>query len=163
MQTNYSYELVRDAGDVSDYPLFQPFYTPYEMLELGVFEGKYLDPHSSEYPSYYLSDAKLSHTPNIRLNLFQAKSRQPLSVWRANGWINAQDPRGWFEWYCRFWLGRRTADDTRQIARWYSFGARHGGQILANCPCNGDQSHPNAKLRPRQRQGLLQWSHNPWL
>jgi hypothetical protein len=154
MQTNYSYTRERAAGDMSDHPEFQPVYTPLEMLRMGVFEGRYLDPNSDEYPEEWREHMMYFSTE--KHNYFGVKSRQPLSAWRENGWIDLQDPRGWFEWYCRFWLGRRSRDDHRQIMRWRSFGARHSGQILKNCP--GDLNK-----RLRQRQGLLQWSWNPFI
>jgi hypothetical protein len=161
MQRGYTYTRTRRPGDFADHPEFQPVYTPLQMLKMGVFEGRYLDPKSNEFPDSWrpycntISDA--------RINFFHVKSRRPLSDWRASGWINPDDPRGWFEWYCRFYMGRRHPDDARQIARWKSFGARHSGAIRKNCPAHGNPDSPNAKLRPRQRQGLLQWSHDPFV
>ncbi|MFA5999797.1 MAG: hypothetical protein WC783_02325, partial [Candidatus Paceibacterota bacterium] len=78
---------------------------------------------------------------------------QPLSVWKAKGWIRPQDPRGWFEWYCRYYLGRRTKDDERQIKRWLAM-RRHIMQIKNNCRA-GDEH-----CRPRQRQALLHWAYD---
>ena len=154
MQANYSYELVSAAGKgfADD---FKPAFTPKEMLEMGVFEGKYCNDCVNEFPSSWYRNAKISDTPDLRLNYFGIKSRQPLSVWRDKGWIFGPDPRGWFQWYCRYYLGRRLYEiDTIQIKRWKAF-ARHAGQIKANCD-PGD-----IFCRPRQRQGLLQWSYDP--
>jgi hypothetical protein len=131
---------------------FEPAFTPAEMLVLGVFEGKYLNSTKDEYPKSWFNKAKLSDTPDPTLNLFKVKSRQPLSTWSANGWIHPQDPWGWFQWYARYYNGRRTEDDARQIRRWRAF-KRHSQQVV-NC---GDLSK-----RHRQRQGLLQWAWDPF-
>ncbi|MDP7152094.1 MAG: hypothetical protein QGI08_12200 [Paracoccaceae bacterium] len=152
-QSNYTYELTaregRDfAGD------FTPAYTPKDMLEMGVFEGKYYTDGAAELPSDWFAGAKLSATADPALNFFGVKSRQSLSEWKAKGWIIGPDPRGWFQWYCRYYLGRRIPEiDAVQIRRWRGF-ARHAGQIRANC-FPGD-----ILCRPRQRQALLQWAHD---
>lgn len=153
MQTDYRYTLEAKMGEgfAAD---FTPFYTPKEMLSMGVFEGKYCNDCKDELPSDWFDGAKLSEKPDESLNYFGIKSRQPLSVWREKGWIYGPDPRGWFQWYCRYYLGRRLPEiDAKQIKRWRAF-SRHAGQIRANC-YPGD-----IFCRPRQRQGLLQWSHN---
>jgi hypothetical protein len=156
MQSDYSYTLVApEGGDFA--PGFTPYCPPARMLELGVFEGKYLNDCAGEFPPSWYENARLSDVPDVNLNHFAIKSRQPLSVWRQNGWIIEPDPRGWFQWYCRYWRGRRLPDvDARQIKRWRAF-ARHAGQIRANCE-PGD-----IFCRRRQRQGLLQWAHDPFI
>ncbi len=154
MQQGYSYTLEAMPGADFD-PAFQPHYDPGEMLAMGVFEGKYCNDCIDELPVEWFERAKLSDKPDPSVNYFAVKSRQPLSVWQEKGWIIGPDPRGWFQWYCRYWLGRRLPDtDARQIARWKGF-ARHAGQIRANCD-PGD-----IFCRPRQRQALLQWSYDP--
>lgn len=154
MQSGYSYECVTEQGGDFDSG-FTPYYTPAEMLEMGVFEGKYMNDCQDEFPASWFENAKLSDTPDLSLNYFDIKSRQPLSVWREKGWIYDPDPRGWFQWYARYYLGRRLpAIDAVQIKRWRAF-TRHAGQIRANCE-PGD-----IFCRRRQRQGLLQWSHDP--
>jgi hypothetical protein len=154
MQIDYRYELVAPAGkNFADD--FKPVFTPQKMLEMGVFEGKYCNDCVNEFPASWYLNAKISERPDARLNYFGIKSRQPLSVWRQKGWIYGPDPRGWFQWYCRYCLGRRLSEiDAIQIKRWKAF-ARHAGQIRANCD-PGD-----IFCRPRQRQGLLQWSYDP--
>lgn len=156
MQRNYIYELsARPGRDFA--PGFSPFCSPQRMLELGVFEGKYLNDCREEFPASWFRKAKLSRTADAKLNCFGVKSRQPLSVWRQKGWIIGDDPRGWFQWYCRYWMGRRQRDiDEAQIKRWRAF-ARHAGQVRANCD-PGD-----IFCRPRQRQALLQWAHDPFI
>lgn len=132
---------------------FGPCYTPEEMLKLGVFEGKYIN-NIKGIPSSWKSIDKvlgLNDEPDPKLNHFGVKSRQPLSVWKENGWIKT-DKNGWFEWYIHYFLGRRLgAEDSWQIGRWNSFVARHQGQIKASCTLT------DKDCRPIQRQGLLQW------
>jgi hypothetical protein len=154
MQSGYRYELVAPVG--RDFPSdFSPKYTPQEMLAMGVFEGKYCNDCTNEFPEEWYEGAKISPTPDPISNYFGVKSRQPLSVWQEKGWIYGPDPRGWFQWYCRYSLGRRLPEvDHIQIKRWKAF-ARHAGQIRANCDL-GD-----IFCRPRQRQALLQWSYDP--
>ena len=154
MQTGYRYVLSAPLGENFSIQ-FKPFYTPAQMLEMGVFEGKYCNDCKNEFPKSWFQNAKMSDTPQININYFKIKSRQPLSFWRDKGWIYGPDPRGWFQWYCRYYLGRRLPEiDTLQIKRWRAF-TRHAGQIRSNCQ-PGDIA-----CRPRQRQALLQWSYNP--
>jgi hypothetical protein len=94
--------------------------------------------------------------PDTECNYFKIKSRQSLSVWLAKGWIpiteNDPDNRGWFQWYCRYYIGRRIPNvDEIQIKRWRSFN-RHMGQVKKNCS--------NIECRPKQRQALLQWAYD---
>jgi hypothetical protein len=153
MQQGYSYELAAPAGE-NFASSFQPHFTPAEMLEMGIFEGKYCTDCRHELPSEWFAKARLSEIPDETCNYFGVKSRQPLGVWRAKGWIIEPDRRGWFQWYCRYFLGRRLPGvDDKQIARWRSF-ARHQGQVRGNC-----EPH-DLTCRPRQRQALLQWSYD---
>lgn len=156
MQTGYRYQLVAPMGD-GFAPEFKPHYTPQEMLELGVFEGKYMNDCRGEFPDAWFENAKLSDIPDPSVNYFNIKSRQPLKVWQQKGWIMGDDPRGWFQWYCRYYMGRRDVEvDKKQIKRWKAF-ARHAGQIKANCT-PGDLT-----CRPRQRQALLQWAYDAFI
>jgi hypothetical protein len=178
--SRYTYVLAAAPGDLPQ--TFRPDLTPGEMLMLGVFEGKYLNDSTSEFPADWYVGAiamgRLSPAgPDpVRCNFFGVKSRQPLSVWRENGWAPSANPppsdhyhgilaspatnpdeRGWFQWYCRYWLGRRLPIiDDIQIKRWRAF-RRHAGAIRANCP-RGDLT-----CRPRERQALLQWAYNPFI
>jgi hypothetical protein len=122
------------------------------MLEMGVFEGCYLNSCNKEYPEDWFNHARLSDTPNPAFNSFGIKSRLPTSWWKERNLINPQDPRGWFEWYCRFYMGRRSGDDARQIKRHRAF-ARHSAQVKKN-------GNNDLTIRPKQRQALLQWSWN---
>lgn len=184
LRNRYSYVLTAAPGDMTDAPDFTPEFSPGEMLTLGVFEGKYLNDCVREFPAEWfygaLAAGRLSpEGPNVKdCNFFGVASRQPLSVWKQNGWapskarkgraddnyhgklgdpVHNPDERGWFQWYCRFWMGRRIPDiDAIQIKRWRAF-RRHAGAIQANCK-PGDLS-----CRPRERQALLQWSYDPFL
>ena len=156
MQCGYEYTLSEPIGE-NFLPGFEPHFTPAEMLSLGVFEGKYCNDCKNEFPDEWFANALVSDQPNPDLNYFGIKSRQSLSYWKSKGWIYGPDPRGWFQWYCRYYFGRRIVEvDAVQVKRWRGF-TRHAGQITANCE-PGDCS-----CRPRQRQALLQWSHNPFI
>jgi hypothetical protein len=153
MQRGYVYSLTEPAGR-NFHADFNPELTPKEMLELGVFGGKYMTDCGDEYPATWFAHAKLCpETHDPALNFFGVNASQPLSVWRAKGWIHADDPRGWFQWYCRYYLGRRGPDDERQIKRWRAV-RRHIAQVKKHCPC-GD-----IRCRPRQRQALLHWAYD---
>jgi len=153
MQRGYRYECVAPPGEHFD-PGFAPELTPAEMLELGVFGGKYMTDCRDEFPEEWFARAKLAtgHADKS-LNYFGVIASQPLAEWRRKGWIHEDDPRGWFQWYCRYWMGRRHEDDARQIKRWRAF-ARHKAQVVRNCE-PGDPF-----CRPRQRQALLQWAYD---
>jgi hypothetical protein len=156
MQKGYRYQLVEPAGK-NFAPEFNPHFSPKEMLALGVFEGKYLNDCRCEFPSDWFDKAKTSDVADPSHNYFGIKSRQSLQEWRRKEWIIEPDPRGWFQWYCRYYQGRRFPQiDEVQIKRWKSF-ARHAGQIRANC-LPGDIA-----CRPKQRQALLQWSYDPFI
>ncbi len=155
MQTGYVYYLIEPVGKNFD-PDFKPDLTPKEMLELGVFGGKYLTDCREEFPEEWFTKAKLnSRRPDPDLNYFKVAASQSLSEWQKRGWINQEhDPRGWFQWYCRYYLGRRlVGEDDRQIKRWKNMN-RHLAQVVANC------SSGDIFCRPRQRQALLHWAYD---
>ncbi len=157
MQQGYTYLLSQPMG-INFAPQFKPFFTPKQMLELGVFEGKYLNDCKNEFPKDWFINAKLSPLkPDINCNYFKIKSRQSLTVWKQKGWIIEPDIRGWFQWYCRYYMGRRIPKiDIIQINRWRSF-KRHQSQIEKNC-------FPyDFSCRQKQRQALLQWAYNPFI
>jgi len=153
MQQGYTYFLTEPAGK-NFAPGFTPDLTPAEMLRLGVFGGKYMTDCREEFPRRWFTNARLCaerHDP--RLNCFGVNASQPLAVWRRNGWIRPQDPRGWFQWYCRYYMGRRGPDDARQIARWRAI-ARHAAAVRKNC------EKRDLDCRRRQRQALLHWAYD---
>lgn len=133
---------------------FKPDLSPKEMLHLGVFGGKYMTDCQTEFPKDWYSQAKLSsEKKDINLNYFSVDASQSLSDWRQKGWIHPQDPRGWFQWYCRYYMGRRTDDDARQIKRWKAF-RRHESAVKKNCELY------DFFCRKRQRQALLHWAYD---
>lgn len=153
MQQNYVYFLTEAPGQ-NFHPDFRPELTPSELLALGIFGGKYMTDCAAEFPGAWFADAKLcSERHDPELNFFGVNASQPLAVWREKGWIYHEDPRGWFQWYCRYHQGRRSEDDTRQITRWRAV-RRHIAQLKKNCR-RGDTS-----CRPRQRQALLHWAYD---
>ncbi len=155
MQQDYQYELVEPAGENMD---FKPELTPKEMLKLGVFGGRYMRDCRDEFPDDWFKEAKLhpegepGHSK--KLNYFGVDASQPLSVWKKKGWVYYGDPRGWFQWYCRYYMGRRIPEeDERQIKRWRGI-KRHKAQIEKNCK-KGDLD-----CRKKQRQVLLHWAYD---
>jgi hypothetical protein len=154
MQTGYSYELIEPVAS-NFHPEFTPQLSPQQMLSLGVFGGKYLTDCINEYPKEWFTHAKLSPTfKDISLNYYRVDASQPLAEWRKKGWIYAEDPRGWFQWYCRYYMGRRLPEeDLRQIKRWKAF-RRHLGAIKKYC-------EPfDWTCRKKQRQALLHWAYD---
>lgn len=155
MQQKYTYELIEPAG-ANFHPDFKPELSPQEMLSLGVFGGKYMTDCVAEFPKSWFKGAKLCHEfHDPSLNFFTVNASQPLRVWQEKGWIYREDPRGWFQWYCRYFLGRRLQDgeDERQIKRWRLF-RRHLVQVERNClPLDYD-------CRKVQRQALLHWAYD---
>lgn len=154
MQKNYSYELTEPVGKNFDVE-FNPELTPKEMLELGVFGGKYMTDCKDEFPTDWFKKAKFcSEKHDPRLNYFKVNASQPLVVWREKGWIYSEDPRGWFQWYCRYYMGRRIPkEDNRQIKRWKAI-KRHIVQLQKNCRAK------DYLCRPRQRQAILHWAYD---
>ncbi len=152
MQQGYTYELTEEIGSFTlD---FTPELSPKMMLELGVFGGKYMTDCRDEFPKEWFENAKLSplkHDP--KMNYFGVSASQPLSEWRRKDWIYPEDPRGWFQWYCRYYMGRRCRDDARQIQRWKAM-TRHVAQLKKNC------APQDLSCRPRQRQALLHWAYD---
>lgn len=156
MQTGYTYELTAPAGQNFD-PRFKPDLTPAEMLALGVFGGVYMRDCVEEFPTEWFANAKFqnkdSYECDPKINFFGVNASQSLAVWRKKGWIRPQDPRGWFQWYCRYYMGRRSEDDERQIKRWIAM-RRHIAQIVKNCR-RGDFS-----CHRKQRQAVLHWAYD---
>lgn len=156
MQKNYSYQLTEPMGKNFD-PRFKPDLTPQQMLEIGVFGGVYMRDCTKEFPRQWFTKAKFQNKKTYKrdpeINFFKVNASQSLSIWRKKGWIYKEDPRGWFQWYCRYYLGRRSPDDERQIKRWKAI-RRHMFQIKYNC-------RPGDTLcRPVQRQAMLHWGYD---
>jgi hypothetical protein len=153
MQKRYVYFRTKPMGRAfrSD---FKPQLTPAQMLALGVFGGKYMADCRKEFPASWFKKAKLCRQRHdAPLNFFGVNASQPLSVWRRKRWIYHEDPRGWFQWYCRYYSGRRCPDDLRQIKRWRAV-RRHLAQLKKNC------APGNLNCRRKQRQALLHWAYD---
>lgn len=154
MQSGYTYYLIEPIGKNFD-PEFKPELTPKEMLKLGVFGGKYMTDCKDEFPNDWFTDAKLSpEKKDVSLNYFGVDASMPLSHWKKKGWIYHEDPSSWFQWYCRYYMGRRIPpEDERQIKRWKAM-KRHVGAIKKNCEPR------NLDCRRKQRQALLHWAYD---
>ncbi|MCB9756932.1 MAG: hypothetical protein H6753_00735 [Candidatus Omnitrophica bacterium] len=154
MQKNYHYQLVQPMGKNFD-QAFKPELSPQQMLSLGVFGGKYMTDCVKEFPSTWFKKAKLCPLRHdSKSNFFGVKASQSLHTWRMKGWIHPADPRGWFQWYCRYYMGRRIPDeDVRQIKRWRAM-QRHVTQIKRNCKPR------DLACRRKQRQALLHWAYD---
>jgi len=153
MQKKYVYFRTKPMGR-NFHPDFKPELTPKQMLQFGVFGGKYMTDCKREFPAHWFSGVKLcsvEHDP--KLNYFGVNASQPLSEWKRKGWIYEEDPRGWFQWYCRYYMGRRSIDDERQISRWKAI-RRHVAQLKKNCP------KKELNCRCKQRQALLHWAYD---
>jgi len=153
MQTGYRYQRIAPMGESFD-TVFRPDLTPKQMLSLGVFGGRYMTDCQDEFPTEWFESAKLCTTRHdASLNFFGVNASKSLAYWREKGWIHSDDPRGWFQWYCRYYSGRRISDDKRQIKRWRAMH-RHVAQLRSAC-MPGDLD-----CRPRQRQALLHWAYD---
>lgn len=154
MQKNYRYILTEPIGKNFD-PEFRPDLTPKDMLNMGVFGGKYMTDCKNEFPPSWYEKAKLSPSfKDVNLNYFKIDASMSLSEWQRRGWIHPEDPRGWFQWYCRYYMGRRIPEeDKRQISRWKQM-RRHVTQVRKNC-LPGD-----VNCRRKQRQALLHWAYD---
>lgn len=153
MQKGYVYYLTEPVGR-NFREDFKPELTPREMLRLGVFGGVYMRDCGKEFPKSWFSSAKFAKGKReVGINYFGVLASQSLKVWRRKGWIRPMDPRGWFQWYCRYYMGRRGEDDDWQIKRWKAF-RRHAGQVKKNCPKGA------VRCRPKQRQALLHWAYD---
>jgi hypothetical protein len=174
LQPGYSYTLVEGEAQGFD-STFTPNLTPKHMLDMGVFGGNYFEGAVAEYPNDWFTEVKVLACGDQRflgekvtrkkdkirfgrhydesLNFFNVDASQSREEWSRKGWIHPDDPRGWFQWYCRYTMGRRHEDDARQIDRWRKM-ARHV-MWLQNACSVGD-----LHCRPRQRQALLHWAYD---
>lgn len=148
------YYLTEPMGENFN-PEFKPELTPKQLLEMGIFGGKYMTDCQDEFPKDWFIHAKLSPSgKDVSLNFFQVDASLPLKDWQDKGWIHPTDPRGWFQWYCRYYMGRRMPEeDLRQIKRWKAI-KRHAGAVIKNC-LPGDLN-----CRKKQRQALLHWAYD---
>ena len=149
--------IIRKIDNLDFYKIFKPQLTPKQMLELGVFGGSYFGIKIEEFPKSWFKKAKISKNFDVNLNRFKVQSGLSREHWRKKGWIFKEDPLGWFQWYCRFSMGRRLPNiDEIQIKRWKNF-KRHVIAIEKNCEKN------DLFCRKKQRQAILQWAYNPFI
>lgn len=163
-ESHQPFNLTAHYGDVYS-ETFKPKFTPKEMLCNGVFEGRYLNSLYGCFPLEWWENASISiHTPDVTRNFFRVRSRNSLHDWiNKMDAVRSYDPRGWFEWYCFYFLGRRIEGyDDWQIGRWRKF-VRHQAQLKANLV---KYQHParyyDPVIYPVNRQALMQWSWDPF-
>lgn len=138
-----------------DHPHFTPSYTPVEMFSLGIFGGSYFQiptqlPQEFSQEMGALLPQNTGGIPDPKRNHYGLLSGSSLEWWKEKGLIHSDDPNGWVEWYIKYFYGRRHEDDKRQIQRWTSFVARHGGMLQTYLA--------KGKNSPKTRQNLLQWA-----
>lgn len=171
-----------------DFPEFRPNLTPAEVLRSGSFGGGYFRPINSgvtgvryrnvwkELPAEWLEGIEISTqiaSPVYRkaTNLYgvdcgaktQPKKQDSFGqkYWEQQGWIAAQDPYGWFHWYCRFFQGRRSSDDRRQVDRWCRVAGKKGrwkSNLIGKCLKAG-KAHDDVSVSPVVRQTLQHWAY----
>jgi len=168
-------ELVFD-----DVPDFRPNRTPKEVLQAGSFGGTYFRPiYSSvtkknygpevykELPEDWLKGLNIKTqvaSPNydVNKNKFKVKCGGSLEMWETSGWMVEQDPYGWFQWYCRFFQGRRSDDDERQIGRWQRCAGVKGrwrNNLVTKVFHSKAQRFDDPAISPVVRQTLLHWAY----
>eukprot|EP00439_Symbiodinium_sp_Y106_P013154 s1261_g1.t3 len=162
-----------------DAPGFEPNLTPAQCIKAGIFGGCYFNPRGGK-PGILGREVKIDHKefPNswfknvpekfflsrrycASTNKYGVKSGQDQAAWEMAGWIREQDPRGWFQWYCRFYQGRRSPDDARQIQRWKAcagFLGRWRNQLCSRINGSG-RAFNDAAVAPVIRQTLLHWAY----
>ena len=139
------------------------------MLKKGIFGGTYFNQlvDYRKFPKDWFSEIDKSYYLSIdynrKLNFFNIKSGQSQEEWEAKGWIHKDDPRGWFEWYCKYFEGRRHEDDVRQIKRWKQLAGPNGRfrkwlvtQILKK---GTKKDWNNSSISPAIRQTLQHWGY----
>lgn len=149
MQKWYIYYLTEPVGK-SFREDFLPQLTPKEMLEAGVFGWKYMTDCQNEFPKDRFINAKLSpEKKNPKMNFFWVNASMDLKYREEKWWISPDDPRGRFQWYCRYFIWRRIPEeDNRQIKRWRAI-KRHWMAVKNNCILM------DRNCRKKQRQALL--------
>ena len=147
---------------------FKPMLTPKEMLHKGVFGGVYFNNYSfmHNFPNEWFEGIAKNYYNSehysIDVNYFKVKSGLSRKEWEQKGWIHEDDPRGWFEWYCKYFLGRRHEDDIRQIKRWLAFcGPKGRWRRIIYSKINGIGCgiKMSQNVSRRVQQSLLHWSY----
>ena len=161
----------------SDYPDFTPNLTPQEMFELGSFGGTYwrpiyssvlkkkLKPPLNDYPKSWWKNIPMENLVSEEYdkskNKYKVKVGTSLEFWESKKWIKPSHPYGWVQWYCDFYMGKRSDDDERQIKRWLGIAGPRGRfmrflvtQILKKKTDYNDES-----VSPKIRQVLQHWGY----
>ena len=146
---------------------FNPDLTPREIILTGAFGGNYFagDLDRLELDKWFENiDARLyaSEKYSLKTNKFKVRSGSSLEYWQKSGWIHDEDPKGWFEWYCKYYIGRRHEDDIRQIKRWLAFCGPKGrfrNAIYNKIFKSGLKIENSKDISPRIQQSLLHWSY----
>jgi len=161
-----------------DYPEFTPNLTPRQIFTLGSFGGTYWRPifssvNSRDYKNVHKEFDKFGWWNGIpegqlseclcdeKKNKYGVNSGTSLTYWEKKGWIHSQDPYGWVQWYCRFYAGRRTPDDQRQIKRWLAFAGSKGRfrkRLIKMCR-DKRKKFDDVSVSPVIRQGLQHWAY----
>ena len=156
MQRKYRYELTAPVARNFD-PEFRPQLTPAEMLRLGVFGGKYMTDCRDEFPPAWFKGAKLAGgRRDSSLNYFGVNASQPLSEWRRKGWIHRDDPRGWFQWYCRYHIHEHVPTQHLHALEDSGVAVRPGPEALVHAQDKGVMRARLAEARSRAR--ATRWS-----
>ena len=95
---------------------------------------------------------------DVNVNKYGVKCRTSLGFWENNGWIHSIDPYGWFQWYLRYWLGRRSVDEERQIKRWAEIISRFKGKLVKMIRDVGGR-FDDYSISPKITQILLHWGY----
>ena len=94
----------------------------------------------------------------MNVNKYGVKCGTSLRFRENRGWINKIDSYGWFQWYFRYWLGRRSKDDKRQINRWKKIVSRFRGKLVKMIK-NSDCKYDDFSISPKIRQISLHWGY----
>ena len=145
--------------------VFRPNISPLDVIKKGAFGGTYFrDIFSGVNNKWYQNSWKefrelegigkkyyCSDFYDVSLNCYGVEIGTSLRFWERKGWINELDPYGWFQWYFRYWKGRRSEDDQRQIGRWKRIASRFV-DILNEMVSEG-------RVSLKIRQILLHWCY----
>ena len=161
----------------SDYPEFKPNLTPQEMFELGSFGGTYwrpiysgvlkkkLKPPLNDYPKSWWKNIPMENLVSEEYdkskNKYKVKVGTSLEFWESKKWIKPSHPYGWVQWYCDFYMGKRSDDDERQIKRWQGIAGPRGRfmRFLVTQILKKKTDYNDETVSPKIRQVLQHWGY----